>query len=68
MELDKWLGPVPVHVVTQPSQLPAAFLKPDEHQPFVIGFDCEGVNLARHGRLCVMQVHTADTVAYGICR
>ncbi|CAM6094567.1 unnamed protein product [Calypogeia fissa] len=61
-EIEKWLAPVPVHIVTQASQLPAAFLEPDENQPLTVGFDCEGVNLARHGRLCIMQLAFEDAV------
>lgn len=61
-EIEKWLAPVPVHIVTEASQLPAAFLKPDENRPLIIGFDCEGVNLARHGRLCIMQLAFEDAV------
>lgn len=55
-DAEPWMSPVPVHIVTHPAQLPTSFLRPNPHQPFVIGFDCEGVDLARYGRLCVMQV------------
>lgn len=61
-ETEKWLAPVPIHIVTQASQLPSAFLEPDENQPLIIGFDCEGVNLARFGRLCIMQLAFEDAV------
>ena len=47
---------VPIHVVTQVSQLPIEFLEPSPERQLVIGFDCEGVDLCRHGTLCIMQV------------
>lgn len=47
---------VPIHIVTSASQLPAKFLEPSPQDPLVIGFDCEGVDLCRHGTLCIMQV------------
>lgn len=50
------LTPIRVEVVTRANQLPRAFLEPCESNPFAIGFDCEGVDLARYGRLCIMQV------------
>ncbi|CAN6583010.1 unnamed protein product [Malus baccata var. baccata] len=46
----------PIRIVTHASQLPAEFLQPSAERPFVIGFDCEGVDLCRHGTLCIMQV------------
>ncbi|KAK1285718.1 hypothetical protein QJS10_CPB20g00486 [Acorus calamus] len=52
---------VPVHVVTQPSQLPSEFLEPSADRKLVIGFDCEGVDLCRNGSLCVMQARIAPT-------
>lgn len=48
--------PVPIHIVTEPLQLPADFLNPSPEKKLVIGFDCEGVDLCRHGKLCIMQV------------
>jgi hypothetical protein len=48
--------PIPVHIVTHPAQLPWSFLQPNPNQPLVIGFDCDGVDLSRYGRLCIMQV------------
>ena len=48
---------VPIHIVTHASQLPAEFLEPSPESPLVIGFDCEGVDLCRHGTLCIMQVN-----------
>lgn len=53
---EPWMLPVPVHIVTNSAQLPVAFLQPNADQSLVIGFDCEGVDLARYGRLCIMQV------------
>lgn len=47
---------VPIHVVTNPSELPVEFLEPSAETQLVIGFDCEGVDLCRHGTLCIMQV------------
>ena len=47
---------VPIRVVTEPSQLPVEFLNPAAAKQLIIGFDCEGVNLCRHGALCIMQV------------
>lgn len=47
---------MPIHVVTQASQLPTEFLDPSPERQLVIGFDCEGVDLCRHGTLCIMQV------------
>ena len=47
---------VPIHIVTDASQLPAEFLEPSPENQLVIGFDCEGVDLCRHGTLCIMQV------------
>lgn len=48
---------VPIHIVTHASQLPTAFLEPSPESQLVIGFDCEGVDLCRHGTLCIMQVN-----------
>ncbi|CAM6036685.1 unnamed protein product [Sphagnum compactum] len=59
---EPWMLPVPVHIVTYFSQLPSSFLEPDPEQPIVIGFDCEGVSLARNGRLCIMQLAFEDAV------
>ncbi|ERN15373.1 hypothetical protein AMTR_s00036p00179350 [Amborella trichopoda] len=53
---------VPIHIVTQPSQLPNAFLVPSAESQLVIGFDCEGVDLCRHGALCIMQLAFQDAV------
>ncbi|KAG6552508.1 hypothetical protein Mapa_005928 [Marchantia paleacea] len=62
LEVEKWLAPVPVTIVTKASQLPPAFLHPDGKNPLIVGFDCEGVNLARYGRLCIMQLAFEDAV------
>jgi len=61
-ELKVHLPPVPIHVVTEASQLPCAFLEPSPESQLVIGFDCEGVDLARYGRLCIMQLAFEDAV------
>ncbi|KAJ6862680.1 piRNA biogenesis protein EXD1-like isoform X2 [Populus alba x Populus x berolinensis] len=53
---------VPIHVVTEPSQLPAEFLNPSAAKQLIIGFDCEGVDLCRHGTLCVMQLAFPDAI------
>ena len=50
------LALVPIHIVTIPSQLPEEFLEPSPERKLVVGFDCEGVDLCRHGTLCIMQV------------
>ncbi|XP_024024997.1 uncharacterized protein LOC21397970 isoform X2 [Morus notabilis] len=50
------LSEVPVHIVTHASQLPPEFLHPSSERQLVIGFDCEGVDLCRHGTLCIMQL------------
>ncbi|KAK4340751.1 hypothetical protein RND71_039252 [Anisodus tanguticus] len=53
---------VPIHVVTNPSQLPVEFLEPSPETQLVIGFDCEGVDLCRHGTLCIMQLAFPDAI------
>ncbi|XP_035546784.1 egalitarian protein homolog isoform X2 [Juglans regia] len=53
---------VPIHIVTQASQLPTAFLEPSPESQLVIGFDCEGVDLCRHGTLCIMQLALPDAI------
>lgn len=50
------LSLVPIYIVTHASQLPKDFLVPSPVRQLVIGFDCEGVDLCRHGSLCIMQV------------
>jgi len=47
-------------VVTKPGQLPVEFLEPSAAQQLVIGFVCEGVDLCRHGALCIMQVSSNE--------
>jgi len=61
-DAEPWMLPIPVHIVTHPAQLPLAFLQPNPNQPLVIGFDCEGVDLSRYGRLCIMQLAFDDAV------
>ncbi|KAL0017565.1 hypothetical protein SO802_004634 [Lithocarpus litseifolius] len=53
---------VPIHIVTDASQLPAEFLEPSPQNQLVIGFDCEGVDLCRHGTLCIMQLAFSDAI------
>ncbi|KAJ6698078.1 hypothetical protein OIU79_011586 [Salix purpurea] len=53
---------VPIRVVTEPSQLPVEFLNPSAAKQLIIGFDCEGVNLCRHGALCIMQLAFPDAI------
>ncbi|XP_031102739.1 uncharacterized protein LOC116006483 [Ipomoea triloba] len=53
---------VPVHIVTQPGQLPVEFLEPSPENQLVVGFDCEGVDLCRHGTLCIMQIAFPDAI------
>lgn len=61
-KFEQLVAPVPVHIVTDPSQLPHPFLVPDPEEHLTIGFDCEGVDLARHGRLCIMQLAFEDAI------
>ncbi|KAL5221436.1 hypothetical protein ABZP36_026149 [Zizania latifolia] len=56
------LPSLPVRVITEPGQLPVEFLEPSAAQKLVIGFDCEGVDLCRHGALCIMQLAFPDAV------
>ncbi|KAL5786307.1 hypothetical protein ACOSQ2_008699 [Xanthoceras sorbifolium] len=53
---------VPIHIVTNASQLPAEFLDPSPEKKLIIGFDCEGVDLCRHGTLCIMQLAFPDAI------
>ncbi|KAL3818979.1 hypothetical protein ACJIZ3_004884 [Penstemon smallii] len=53
---------VPIHIVTQASQLPAEFLQPSCEKQLVIGFDCEGADLCRKGALCIMQLAFSDAI------
>ncbi|XP_007012226.2 PREDICTED: uncharacterized protein LOC18588024 isoform X2 [Theobroma cacao] len=53
--LDNEAPMVPIHIVTNASQLPVEFLNPSPERQLVVGFDCEGVDLCRHGTLCIMQ-------------
>uniref|UniRef100_A0A5B6YMN9 3'-5' exonuclease domain-containing protein n=1 Tax=Davidia involucrata TaxID=16924 RepID=A0A5B6YMN9_DAVIN len=56
------LSLVPIQIVTHASQLPTEFLYPSPERQFVIGFDCEGVDLCRYGTLCIMQLAFPDAV------
>lgn len=53
---------VPIHIVTDASQLPVEFLEPSPERKLVIGFDCEGVDLCRDGALCIMQLAFPDAI------
>ncbi|KAG6598308.1 piRNA biogenesis protein EXD1, partial [Cucurbita argyrosperma subsp. sororia] len=53
---------VPIHIVTHASQLPNEFVDPSPEKPLVVGFDCEGVSLCRHGSLCIMQIAFPDAI------
>ncbi|XP_010417369.1 PREDICTED: uncharacterized protein LOC104703122 isoform X1 [Camelina sativa] len=53
---------VPIHIVKDPLQLPADFLNPSPEKKLVIGFDCEGVDLCRHGKLCIMQIAFSNAI------
>ncbi|XP_006644259.1 uncharacterized protein LOC102701212 [Oryza brachyantha] len=53
---------LPVRVITEPGQLPVEFLEPSAAHKLVIGFDCEGVDLCRHGALCIMQLAFPNAV------
>lgn len=56
------LSLVPIRIVTHESQLPTGFLRPSPKSQLVIGFDCEGVDLCRHGTLCIMQLAFPDAI------
>ncbi|EYU20386.1 hypothetical protein ABFS82_01G016000 [Erythranthe guttata] len=62
VENEECLSTVPIHVVTHASQLPAEFLQPSHEKQLVIGFDCEGVDLCRHGTLCIMQLAFSNAI------
>lgn len=62
LEDKAYLSPVPIHIVTQASQLPIEFLEPSSEKQLVIGFDCEGVDLCRDGMLCIMQLAFPDAI------
>ncbi|XP_040968850.1 egalitarian protein homolog isoform X1 [Gossypium hirsutum] len=59
---DDEASPVPIHIVTNASQLPAEFLNPSPEKQLVVGFDCEGVDLCRNGTLCIMQLAFQDAI------
>lgn len=54
--------PKPIYIVVEVSQLPVDFLQPTPENKLVIGFDCEGVELSRYGRLCLMQLAFPDAI------
>lgn len=56
------LTEVPIHIITDPSQLPPFILCPPSDKEQVVGFDCEGVDLSRDGVLCIMQIASQDAV------
>ncbi|KAF5748290.1 hypothetical protein HS088_TW04G00242 [Tripterygium wilfordii] len=62
LDLEPSLSLVPVHVVTDASELPVEFLNPSPEKPLIIGFDCEGVDLCRYGTLCIMQLAFPDAI------
>ncbi|KAI4379810.1 hypothetical protein MLD38_006056 [Melastoma candidum] len=53
---------VPIHIVTSAAQLPTEFLEPSPEKTLVIGFDCEGADLCRSGKLCIMQLAFPDAI------
>ncbi|XVE97634.1 hypothetical protein REPUB_Repub03eG0035700 [Reevesia pubescens] len=59
---DNEAPPVAIHIVTDVSQLPMEFLNPSPERQLVVGFDCEGVDLCRHGTLCIMQLAFPDAI------
>ncbi|XP_074312476.1 exosome complex exonuclease rrp6-like isoform X1 [Silene latifolia] len=59
---DSFLSLVPIHIVTNASQLPKELRRPSPERQLVIGFDSEGVNLSRHGTLCILQIATSDAI------
>lgn len=56
------LSSAPIHIVTHASQLPSEFLYPSAKRPFIVGFDCEGVDLCRYGTLSIMQLAFVDAI------
>lgn len=56
---------LPVHIVTDPSQLPLEFLEPSQNKQVAVGFDCEGVSLSREGRLTLIQVRCPSSISSG---
>ncbi|KAL6005963.1 hypothetical protein ACLOJK_040008 [Asimina triloba] len=61
-DLNGELSVVPIHIVTDVSQLPSDFLEPSAERQLIIGFDCEGVDLCRYGTMCIMQLAFPDAV------
>ncbi|CAL1386361.1 unnamed protein product [Linum trigynum] len=62
LDHDAQFPPLPVLVVTEPSQLPVEFLNPSPDHELVVGLDCEGVDLCRTGKLCIVQLAFPDIV------
>ncbi|CAK7356805.1 unnamed protein product [Dovyalis caffra] len=56
------LSLVPFHIVTHASQLPKEFLFPSSERQLVVGFDCEGVDLCRYGKLRIIQLAFPDAI------
>lgn len=54
--VDQEASLVPIHIITNASELPVEFLEPSPQSQVVIGFDCEGIDLCRDGTLCIMQL------------
>ncbi|KAK4797367.1 hypothetical protein SAY86_029693 [Trapa natans] len=53
---------IPIHIVTAANELPDEFLNPLPERQLVVGFDCEGVDLCRDGKLCIMQLAFPDAI------
>ncbi|KAL5579383.1 hypothetical protein UlMin_011825 [Ulmus minor] len=61
-DYEAFLSLVPIHLVTNASQLPKEFLFPSCKRQLVIGFDCEGADFGRYGTLCIMQLSLPDAI------
>ncbi|KAM7480512.1 hypothetical protein LguiA_028725 [Lonicera macranthoides] len=61
-DCDAFISPVPVHIVTDASQLPLDFLYPSAERQLIVGFDCEGADLCRYGTLCIMQLAFSNAI------
>lgn len=44
------------------SQLPIELLHPCPERQMLIGFDCEGVNHAKNGMICILQLALLDAI------
>ncbi|OVA11366.1 3'-5' exonuclease domain [Macleaya cordata] len=62
LDRDTQIPLVPIHIVTHAAQLPVEFLEPSPERQLIIGFDCEGVDLCRYGKLCIMQLAFPDAI------